>query len=87
MQCLILQPEDQAAMPPLATTTAEEGPVGGAVRNQTPTMDAAAARTEGEREAGSSEKVPFAFSKCTSIERKGSSMYAAECGICGKKVC
>lgn len=31
------------------------------------------------------EKIPFAFTKCSSVERKGMSSYLVECLNCGKK--
>ena len=35
---------------------------------------------------GATEKLPFAFTLCKDVIRKGSSMYAAECLVCGKKL-
>lgn len=32
------------------------------------------------------QKVPFAFTKCKDVHRKGTSSFTAECLICGKKV-
>ena len=32
------------------------------------------------------EKLPFAFTLCKEVIRKGSSCYAAECQVCGKKL-
>lgn len=37
-------------------------------------------------EQGALGKVPFAFSKCSSVNRKGSSAWIAECNFCGKTV-
>ncbi|KAL1508750.1 hypothetical protein AB1Y20_004845 [Prymnesium parvum] len=36
--------------------------------------------------AAETEKVPFAFSICTKITKKGTSMFEAECTVCGKMV-
>lgn len=48
--------------------------------------DAATAADEEQQGTGGVEKIPFAFSKCTNVNRKGSSAYVAECQVCGKQV-
>eukprot|EP00327_Prymnesium_parvum_P010180 CAMPEP_0184388784 /NCGR_PEP_ID=MMETSP0007-20130409/11923_1 /TAXON_ID=97485 /ORGANISM="Prymnesium parvum, Strain Texoma1" /LENGTH=69 /DNA_ID=CAMNT_0026737805 /DNA_START=132 /DNA_END=338 /DNA_ORIENTATION=- len=35
---------------------------------------------------GTTSKVPFAFSKCTSVTKSGTSAYRAECGISKNEV-
>lgn len=39
-----------------------------------------------EQLAQKEQTVPFAFTKCTNVEKIGTSVYAAMCTICGKKV-
>ena len=40
---------------------------------------------EGFPDGASAEKYPFAFSQCSGVTKKGTSSYASECNICGKK--